>query len=148
GMSAGRINLAGSNLTLVGANTDVLADPLNFATAIGAGATVGSSNTVVLGRSADTVQIPGALNVSGSFGANILNAATQFNLNGSRILGNAGTANLFAGVGAGGSNSTGVNNSSFGSAAGVFNTTGFNNSFFGSAARSQNPSAPGNAFSA
>jgi hypothetical protein len=39
------------------------APALSFATAIGAGAVVGVSNTVVLGRGADTVQIPGTLAV-------------------------------------------------------------------------------------
>lgn len=39
---------------------------LSFATAIGAGSVVSSNNTVVLGRAADTVQIPGSLNVAGA----------------------------------------------------------------------------------
>jgi hypothetical protein len=51
---------------------------LSFATAIGAGAVVASSNTIVLGRGAnqDAVQIPGPLNVIGALtasGANLTN---------------------------------------------------------------------------
>ncbi len=39
---------------------------LSFATAIGSNAIVSNSNSVVLGRSADTVRIPGSLVVTGS----------------------------------------------------------------------------------
>ncbi|MDQ3132920.1 MAG: hypothetical protein M3Q99_19495, partial [Acidobacteriota bacterium] len=61
-------NVSGSNNTLIGANTDVLADNLNYATAIGADARVSTSNTVVIGRPADTVNIPGTLTkAAGSF---------------------------------------------------------------------------------
>lgn len=42
-------------------DANVGSDNLDHATVIGADAIVGSSNTVVLGRSADSVQIPGAL---------------------------------------------------------------------------------------
>jgi hypothetical protein len=65
GEASGVANITGSNNTLVGANTNVNggAASLTFATAIGSGATVASSNTIVLGRSntADTVIIPGLL---------------------------------------------------------------------------------------
>ena len=86
-------------------------------------------------------------NISGTGTANIFAATTQFNIGANRILGNAGSANLFAGVGsgaantgdsnsffgnlAGNSNTTGRLNSMFGSGAGQFNTTGIENSFFG-----------------
>jgi hypothetical protein len=52
----------GSNNTLLGAFT-VVGSGVSHATAIGAGATVSASNTVVLGRSADSVQIPGTFGV-------------------------------------------------------------------------------------
>lgn len=56
-----------SAFTTVLARADGGANNLNFATAIGAGAVVSTSNTVVLGRNTDTVQVPGSLNVSGAF---------------------------------------------------------------------------------
>lgn len=62
---AGRTNITGSNNTIVGASADVNVNNLTFATAIGAGAAVSTSNTVVLGRAADTVRIPGAINAAG-----------------------------------------------------------------------------------
>src|SRR5438105_1571397 len=104
GIRAGLGNTVGSNVTVVGANANVAANNLDHATAIGADAVVGSSNTVVLGRGADTVQIPGGLSVAGStnFGgtlgvtgsanfsgtvsADTVNVATQFNLGGNRVL--------------------------------------------------------------
>ena len=64
-------------------------------------------------------------------GANIFNAATHYSLGGFRILGNAGTNNLFAGVGAGVQNTTGVQNAFLGARAGFANTTGTNNTFVG-----------------
>jgi hypothetical protein len=150
-VSTGWGNVTGSNNTLLGSRSNVGASNLNFATAIGAGAVVGASNTVVLGRSADTVQVPGALNVAGTFGANILNATTQFNLDGNRVLSVSGTqaepnSNLIAGVGAGASNPTGTNNSFFGAHAGSSTTQGSRNAFFGVAAGFRNTTGGGNAF--
>lgn len=78
GVSAGRTNTTGNANTLIGAGADVGAANLSNATAIGAGALVNASNTLVLGRSADTVQIPGNLNLAGNLtGGNIVK-----NLNG------------------------------------------------------------------
>ena len=67
GRFSGLGNITGSNNTLVGASTNVGAGDLAYATAIGADAVVSSSNTLVLGRPADSVQIPGNLNITGSF---------------------------------------------------------------------------------
>lgn len=64
GVSAGDTNVSGSNNTILGRNADVGVDGLSFATAIGAGAVVGSSNTVVLGRAADSVVASGKLQVN------------------------------------------------------------------------------------
>jgi hypothetical protein len=66
GYLSGGSNTTGNNNTVVGAFADVGANNLDHATAIGANALVGSSNTVVLGRNVDTVQVPGALNVTGA----------------------------------------------------------------------------------
>lgn len=103
-------NPTGDNNTLLGSTSRVISGVSN-STAIGTGAVVGTSNTIVLGRSADNVQIPSALNVTGAASANIVNATTQFNLAGSRILSKPGSFNLFAGVGAGSSNRTSQENS-------------------------------------
>src|SRR5207253_9817514 len=96
------------------------------------------------------VQIPGDLNVSGSLALNIVNAATQFNLGGQRILSTAGFQNTFLGLNTGANNAAGCcnaffgfnagrlnnanDNSFFGNNAGQANTTGARNSFFGSVA--------------
>ena len=76
------------------------------------------------------MQIPGALNVSGTFGASILNATTQFHLGGLRILSSTQIQNLFAGVESG-PNAMGLGNVFFGPITGLSTTTGSNNSFFG-----------------
>src|SRR5207244_9972515 len=101
------------------------------ATATGANAVVTASYTMVLGTNTVTVQVPGSLNIAGTFGANILKATTQFNIGGNRVLSIAGTLNTFAGLSAGSSNTTGQNNAFFGTNAGDSNTTGSSNSFFG-----------------
>jgi hypothetical protein len=66
GFSSGDSNITGSNNSTLGANADIVegVNVLNFATAIGAGATVDQSNTIVLGRDNDTVRIPGRLFMS------------------------------------------------------------------------------------
>jgi hypothetical protein len=146
GGSTGTHNITGNNITLIGIAADVGADNLNFATAIGAMSVVSTSNTVVLGRNADTVKIPGVLNITGGIDANSVNVTTQYNIGGSRILSNAGSFNLFAGVSAGQSNTTGGSNSFFGPQAGNQNTTGNSNSFFGVNAGFNNTTSNFNAF--
>ena len=84
--------------------------------------------------------------VGGTVQANKVNAETQYNLDGLRILSNAGVANLFAGVLAGSSSTTGSANSFFGSAAGRLNTTGLANSFFGNLAGGSNTTGNENSF--
>ncbi len=59
GAFAGQDNTTGSNNTLIGTQANVTVGNLTFATAIGAGATVSTSNTMVLGRSVDVVRVPG-----------------------------------------------------------------------------------------
>ncbi len=101
-------------------------------------------------------QVSSNFNISGFGDANTFNARVQFNLAGNRILGNAGTNNLFVGIGtgtvntggfntfvgpgAGTNNAAGANNSFFGFSAGAANTTGTNNSFFGHSAGAANTS--------
>src|SRR6267378_4449945 len=108
------------------------------------------------------VNVAGGLTVGGSFSLNTVNAQTQYNLGGQRILGNAGNSNLFVGTGAGVSNSasfntfvgnlagnantTGDANAFFGNTAGLKNTTGGSNSFFGAGSGVNNINGSSNAF--
>ena len=85
-------------------------------------------------------------NISGNGTAGTLNAATQYNIGGSRVLSIPGTNNIFAGVSAGQSNTTGSENAFFGNLAGFSNTTGFSNSFFGHATGVRNTTGSENAF--
>ncbi|MEO8435634.1 MAG: hypothetical protein ABI596_12120 [Pyrinomonadaceae bacterium] len=66
GKDAGNTNTTGSANTVIGFGADVGSSGLIFATAIGANAVVNNNNSVVLGRAADTVRIPGDLIVSGT----------------------------------------------------------------------------------
>jgi len=138
GRSAGLANTTGSNNTLLGSNTNVGGGNLSFASAIGAGSVVASSNTIVLGRSIgqDTVQVPG-----------ILNVAAQYNIGGLRILSTAFTDNVFLGREAGGDNTAAGNSNVFvGSLAGRDNTSGSQNSFFGNRAGLSTTTGGGNSF--
>jgi trimeric autotransporter adhesin len=82
GYNAGNTNTTGLFNTVVGQNADVTAGNLTYATAIGAGAAVSNNSTVVLGRSSDTVRVPGNLWVAtlGSAGS------TQLCRNGSNLI--------------------------------------------------------------
>ena len=82
GYFAGDTNTSGSKNTIIGSSADVSANNLDYATAIGADSIVSASNTVVLGRGADTVQIPGALSVTGALSAN---GAAITNINAANI---------------------------------------------------------------
>ena len=80
GYVAGLNNTTGNFNSALGSNANV-GNNLSFATAIGSGAVVNASDTIVLGkqsgtydgvsRPADTIQIPGNLNVSGTIAGNI-----------------------------------------------------------------------------
>ena len=65
GQSAGKSNTEGHHNTTIGDQADVGDFDLKFATAVGAGAVVSSSNTIALGRSdgSDTVDVPGKLQI-------------------------------------------------------------------------------------
>lgn len=82
---------------------------------------------------------------TGTFSANIINAQTQYNIAGNRVISDDGS-NFFAGVGAGNANTTGVLNTFVGSNAGSSNTDGFGNSFFGRSAGSLNTTGTSNSF--
>jgi hypothetical protein len=103
------------------------------------------------------VSIGGNLTVSGAATYNVVNAQTQFNLGGQRILSSSGAggnfSNLFVGFDAGQNttpgvptSTSGINNTFVGISAGKFNTTGNTNAFFGLAAGTQNTTGSGNSF--
>lgn len=127
----------GSNNTFVGYNT-IGAPHLSYGTAIGSGATVTTDNTIVLGRSLDTVVVPGALSL------NIVDAATQFNLGGQHVLRSTPDSTVTVGLGAGSPN-PGVHNTFVGGHAGASNT-GFSNVFVGWNAGAQNGNGHFNTF--
>lgn len=106
------------------------------------GAYIKNSLTTQIGAS---FSITGNGAASGTLSGGTVNASTQYNLNGNRVLSNPGSNNLFAGVNAGAANS-GFNNSFFGRDAGTINTTGNNNSFFGNGAGRNNNQGFNNSF--
>ena len=162
GENTGLTNTTGSNLTLVGSLASVGADGLSYATAIGAGSAVSTSNTLVLGRPADTVNVPGSFNTSGTFTSNVVNSQTRYNIGGSNALSfgnsiedlhvggdspaNTGIGQTFVGRFAGFSNTSGGANSFLGSEAGRNNTTGGNNTFVGQLAGLDNIGGNWNTF--
>src|SRR5437870_4869254 len=79
----------------------------------------------------------------GTLAGNVVNATTQFNLSGSRILSNAGTNNIFAGIGAGAANTTGARNTLVGKNAGLTQTIGTDNTFIGFEAGKLDEGSPG-----
>jgi hypothetical protein len=97
-------------------------------------------------QAAADFNISGNGTAGGTLTGNLLNATMQYNLGGSRVLSNAGTNNLFAGIGAGQANTTGSANVFFGSNAGNTNTTGSANAFFGTNAGRTNTTGGNNAF--
>ena len=95
-------------------------------------ATVGSSFI----RNGTTLQT-GNFNISGNgtaggtLSANVVNAATQFNIGGAPILRNIGFDNLLIGKSAGVNNPTGLGNTLVGLSAGFNTSTGSDNTFVG-----------------
>ena len=92
-----------------------------------------------------------SFNVSGSgtvgaLSASSVNSNSDYSIGSNRVLAVGGTNNLFAGVGAGSSNTSGAGNSFVGNAAGFFNTTGIKNSFFGNASGLNNATGGSNSF--
>jgi hypothetical protein len=110
--------------------------------------TVGSSNYIqnaTVAQSGSNFNISGNGTAGGSLSGNIVNATTQYNIGGFRVLSNAGANNTFVGISAG-QNNTGLGNTFVGTSAGVTNTTGGGNAFFGTGAGLLNTSGPSNAF--
>lgn len=111
--------------------------------------TVGSSNYI---QNTTSQQAAGSFNISGNgtaggvISANAVNAQTQYNLGGVRVLSVAGNDNTFAGINAGAVNTTGFNNSFVGEDTGDSNTTGNGNSFVGRSAGTANETGNANSF--
>ena len=108
--------------------------------------TPGSSNYIqnsTSSQASSNFNITGNGTAGGTLSGNLVNATTQYNMNGSRILSNSGTDNVFVGVGTG---NTGSQNAFVGSKAGSANTTGFRNAFFGVSAGEANTTGAENAF--
>ena len=82
-------------------------------------------------QSSSNFNISGNGTAGGTLSGNLVNATTQYNLNGSRILSNAGTGNLFAGLNAGAANTSGFRNTIIGSGAGLTQTNASENTFIG-----------------
>ena len=81
-------------------------------------------------QSGTNFNISGNGTAGGTLTGDVVNAATQYNIGGNRVLSVAGTDNTFAGLNAGLSNS-GSENAFFGRGAGFANQGGTDNSFFG-----------------
>lgn len=119
--------------------------------------TPGSSNYIQntnSQQSGTNFNISGNGTVGGIVSGNVVNAGTQFNIGGTRILtvngANGTNSNIVAGVGAGASltpnNNNGIFNSFFGFNAGNQTTTGGLNAFFGSGAGQSNTLGSSNSF--
>jgi endosialidase-like protein len=106
----------------------------------------GTLNLATGGTNRLSVAANGDVTAGGLLSANIVNAATQFNLGGNRILSTPGTNNLFVGSGSGAANPTGINNAFFGAFTGNVTTTGFHNAFFGQGAALNNTTGYYNSF--
>ena len=89
--------------------------------------------------------ISGNGTAGGTLTGNVVNSTTQYNISGNRVLSVAGDGNIFAGLGAGTSNTGGGSNSFFGTNAGTANTDGYYNSYFGADAGNVNQTGSLNA---
>lgn len=90
-------------------------------------------------------QTSAGFNIDGTGTANVFNAAQQFNIGGSRVLG-VTSSNTYLGSMTGAANTTGFSNSFFGDDAGKANTTGSFNSFFGASAGAATVTGSSNSF--
>jgi hypothetical protein len=98
-------------------------------------------------QASSNFNISGDGTAAGTLNANAVNATSQYNLGGSRVLAlNSGLNNLFIGLNAGAANPTSFSNTFVGHSAGQMNTSGTSNSFFGHAAGQANVSGSFNAF--
>lgn len=78
-----------------------------------------------------TQQASSNFSISGTGTGNVLNALTQFNIGGQRVLAAPASSNTYVGLNSGQNNSAGFSNTFVGTFAGQTNTGGDENSFFG-----------------
>ena len=97
-------------------------------------------------QSSSNFNISGNGTAAGTLSAATVNASTQYNIGGQRIVSIGGTNNMFTGAGTGLAITTGGNNAFFGASSGDSTTTGSLNSFFGSNAGQSNVSGGNNSF--
>ena len=96
GNNSGTSNSAGFHNTFIGTNSSAASSSLSFATAIGFGAIINASNTVVLGNAATTITGAGlATNNSGLKFANLTSASTPVGpASGGKVLSVDGSGNV------------------------------------------------------
>jgi len=101
-------------------------------------------------QAASNFNIAGNGTAGGTLSGNAVNAQTQYNLGGSRILtaSNSFFGNTFVGNGAGASSGTNAGNSFFGTNTGGSNVSGGSNSFFGTNAGQDNTAGNNSFFGA
>jgi len=102
-------------------------------------------NNTTIQQTSSNFNISGNGSLGGTLSANIVNAATQFNIGVNRVLA-MGSSSIFVGRLAGASNTTGSGNTFVGESAGRFNTNSSNNSFFGREAGLLNNGGSNNSF--
>ncbi len=178
GHQSGSQNTSGSNNVALGSGSGFSSGALSFATAIGSGTQVSTSNTIQLGRgsAADSVLIPGNLQVNGSIIGSLpggssnyiqnglaVQSGSNFNISGigvadrlhatsfwsetMRVFHTPGNSNTIVGVSAGPDTGGGGGfNSFFGYRAGLATTTGARNAIFGAHAGDGTSTGNENAF--
>jgi hypothetical protein len=144
GWNSGLSNTVENGNTFLGAQANGAAGITN-ATAIGAGAVVNASNTMVLGTAAVAVRVPGTLAVVGTLEAAAFDADTFFAIDGATVLRTVGVDSLHVGPQAG-PVSTGGQNAFVGASAGLDNSNGNRNTFVGASAGQQNTGGDDNVF--
>jgi len=132
-------NTIGTLNTTIGYRADVSSGALTNATAIGANAVVGASNSLVLGNNAKVgigTSAPNEqLEITGNFRLPVSTTTTGIIMSGAdRFIHNFGTDNFFAGANAGNLTMTGVGNTAIGVLALTANTTGVSNTAIGDSA--------------
>jgi len=141
---------AGRSASAAEANYAVVASSVSGIVAIANGGTGSSTQNFVDLTTDQTVggnkTFTGSISGNGNISGNVVNAATQLNIGGTRILSTPGIGNIFAGFNSGLSHTTGLNNSFFGAAAGRGTTTGSDNAFFGTTAGRDNTTGSFNTF--
>lgn len=147
--NASTADTAVNSLSLGGiaANQYVLTDDTRLSDA--RSPTAGSANYIqnrTTQQSVSNFNISGNGTAGGTLTGGIVNATTQYNIGGQRLLSNGGSNNLFTGLGTGGAITTGANDAFFGANSGDSTTTGSLNSFFGSNAGQSNVSGGNNSF--